>query len=283
MKKTICLATLVLSGFFTAQENIIFSEDFNDFEKELEWDVLDRDRDGITWTGGFGSDDTADAGWDNEEGGFLIASSYNMEFGASMGPLDSDDVLISPTIEIPDVEGDIILSYKIGVTTDYLHGMKMNDLSYQFFILEEDDIFYPTLTPIDEKRFSDSNRAEERFININDYKGKKINMYWRHYDAFGQFVLILDDVKIVHLPKEEEGVEVNYPTVYPNPAKDILYLGGMKEIISYKIYDRAGRLVKEDSYNEAGINVSHIERGTYIIVVEDGKGKIPKSFKFIKE
>lgn len=276
MRKNLYLLALLLGGYFSAQESItIFSEDFNNFDKELEWDTMDRDRDGETWVLSLGNDTSATAGWDNENGGIMAVSSYNIDTD-NEGPLDSDDVLISPVIEIPNTSEDITLSYKIGVSTDYLQGVKMNDLSYQLFVLEENEPFYPTLTPLDEKRFSDSKTAETKTISLNAYRGKKIKLYWRHYQAFGQFLLMLDDIVIK--------VKVNtdsHPMIYPNPVQETLYISGIENILSYKIYNMSGRLIMENAYDyHKGINVSLLQEEIYIIVVENTMGS--KSFKFIK-
>lgn len=53
-----------------------------------------------------------------------------------------------------------------------------------------------------------------------------MRIYWRHYDSFGQFILILDDILV------KSGPEFTTPTVFPNPSKDIIYLDGFKNVLS---------------------------------------------------
>lgn len=277
MKKCL-LASIFFTSIFNAQEKkIIFKEDFSDTKTLEDWGILDRDRDGFSWELGQGSHVTAEAGFDDDTGIIMTVLSYAMDPTRDMGPLDSDDVLYSSVIDIPK-EGDIKLSFKIGVQdTKTLIGRDMNNLSYQLFVLEEGQPFYPTLKPLDEKRFSDSVGAETREFSLNDFKGKSVRIYWRHYDAFAQYILMLDDILITSEPEK-----FNKLTIFPNPVQNILHIRGFKgQVKSYKIYNMAGRLVMEGKeVNE--INVNHLSNGNYIIVVEDGDSKL-KSLKFIKK
>jgi hypothetical protein len=65
-------------------------------------------------------------------------------------------------------------------------------------------------------------------------------------------------------------------TVWPNPAKDALYIAGATGVVS--IYNSNGRLVKSQSLEDNGrIAISSLTSGMYVLVV-DGK-----SFKIVKE
>lgn len=91
----------------------------------------------------------------------MIVSSYTLDPRRDVGPLDSDDVLYTPVVAFP--KGDIKLSYKIGVIdTPKYFGMNMNNMSYQLFVLKMVKPFYPTLKPLDEKRFSDSTSGRNK-------------------------------------------------------------------------------------------------------------------------
>lgn len=261
-------------GIYNAQE-IIYSENFNNSATLGHWQMLDRDRDGFTWAVMNGNTLTANGGWDNASGQMMRVFSYK-ETG-EVGPLDSDDVLVSPVIDIPN-SGNIELSYKIGVATDNFMGKKMNDMSYQLFVIEEGSSFFPTLVPLDEKQFSNARSAEKRSINLNAYKGKSVRLYWRHYKAFGQYLLLLDDIQI--RKTTSKSVITNEQRVYPNPVENTLYIGGFEEIKSYSLYNAAGRLLKVGG-NEKEIYVGNLVTGSYIVVVEGISEK--KSFKFIKK
>lgn len=272
------LAVVLLSGVLKAQgEEILFKENFSGTTL-ADWGALDRDRDGVSWELAQGSYVTEDAGWDGDAGTLMTVTSFNMELGADMGPLDSDDVIFSPVIKIPK-KGDVTLTYKIGVIDTETHmGDNMNDITYQFFVVEDGKEFLPTMKPLDEKNFKNSKGAETKTINLNDYRGKSVRLFWRQINTFGQFVLLLDDVEV----KRKYSFDSEIFTVAPNPVQDILYIGGVDDIHSYKIYNSVGRLVKQGSQSTE-INVSDLPTGVYVIVVEDVKGRIPKSTKFIKK
>lgn len=273
MMKILCTALLLLGlSFIKSQtKEVIFSEDFNNDQSHFDgWEVFDRDRDGAHWEVAQGSQEISNSGWDDEKGSIMTVTSYKLYPQSEVGPLDSDDVLISPKIEIPSV-GDITLTYKIGVAWDYLFGKKMNDLSYQFFVLVDDEQFYPTLKPLDEKRFSDSKSAETKTISLNQYRGKKIRLCWRQYDAFGQFLLLLDDIRIT---------KVSEPSIYPTFIDNgVIHTDGFVGIKSYKIYNAVGRLIKTGD-KAKDIEVGYLPKGYYILEINDEK--VQKVFKFIK-
>lgn len=279
MKKCL-LAIVLLSGVLKAQEEqILFKENFSSATL-MNWGALDRDRDGTTWEPAQGSDITKNAGFDGEEGTIMTVMSFYMEPDASsdIGPLDSDDVLISPVINIPKF-GEVSVNYKIGVVNPEDLGAEMNDITYQFFVVEEGQEFYPTMKPLDEKNFKDSTSGETRTINLNDYRGKSVRLFWRQINTFGQFVLMLDDIEVKRIrPK----VDVEEVVIAPNPVQETLYIGGVENIISYGIYDSRGRLIKQGNQTTE-VDVRDLATGVYLIVIEDIKGRIPKSFKFIKK
>ncbi len=68
--------------------------------------------------------------------------------------------------------------------------------------------------------------------------------------------------------------------LYPNPAKNILFLANAKDNISYSIYDLSGRVVKSGTFSDnakTGIDITTLETGLYLLSTPE------KTFKFIKE
>jgi len=64
--------------------------------------------------------------------------------------------------------------------------------------------------------------------------------------------------------------------VWPNPAKDLIWIEEDIEGELYKIYSLDGALIKEDSSNIRTIDVSEIPSGTYILELQISSGKIKK-------
>lgn len=69
--------------------------------------------------------------------------------------------------------------------------------------------------------------------------------------------------------KEEFGI-------YPNPAKDELFISGLKKEIDYQIFTADSRLVKKGKTDKK-IDISLLEKGVYFIAVAN------LNFKFVKE
>lgn len=71
-------------------------------------------------------------------------------------------------------------------------------------------------------------------------------------------------------------IKLDQFAIYPNPAKDELFVSGLKRQTEYSIYTSDGRLVKKGK-TEKKIDVSTLSSGVYFIDIEQTK------FKFVKE
>ena len=72
-------------------------------------------------------------------------------------------------------------------------------------------------------------------------------------------------------------------TVSPNPAKDILQVNGVnnQNFTKATIYDLTGKLIKTTTPSNNAINVQSLNKGMYILILDDANGK-QFSVKFIK-
>jgi uncharacterized delta-60 repeat protein len=77
-----------------------------------------------------------------------------------------------------------------------------------------------------------------------------------------------------------EGFEKNEITIYPNPAKETIYISNISKT-DFEIYDSLGKLVLKGTSNENQINVNSLKKGIYILKLIDEKNTINQ--KFIKE
>jgi len=102
------------------------------------------------------------------------------------------------------------------------------------------------------------------------------------YDIDGE---LLDDYTVGFLPngfyeapdattgvKDIAALNVS---VYPNPTSDVLYVN-TTDAASVTIYDLAGRTVTSVNYTNSGINVSGLQKGTYLVEVVAGNAKTVK-------
>jgi hypothetical protein len=60
--------------------------------------------------------------------------------------------------------------------------------------------------------------------------------------------------------------------VYPNPVIDILQIGSVSEIYSYKILNIQGSTLKEGQPNENAIDMSEFTTGLYFLQLKDKNG-----------
>lgn len=61
--------------------------------------------------------------------------------------------------------------------------------------------------------------------------------------------------------------------IYPNPATDKISINGGGEWLELLVYDCTGHVVKSFSGNNAQIDVSGLEKGVYLLVVEGAGGR----------
>ncbi len=70
-------------------------------------------------------------------------------------------------------------------------------------------------------------------------------------------------------------------SIYPNPAKSILFIDGLSTKASIKIFDMGGKLLVKKQKVSNGIDVENLSKGVYVIQIMDNNSVITR--KFIKE
>ena len=90
----------------------------------------------------------------------------------------------------------------------------------------------------------------------------------------------LEETVSTHSIKDE-----NKPKLYPNPAKEILYLNADEEVNStWKIYNMDGKIIMEENndFNPSkSIDISKLSQGTYILRLTNSAGS-SNIYKFVK-
>ncbi|NEN24920.1 T9SS type A sorting domain-containing protein [Cryomorpha ignava] len=80
------------------------------------------------------------------------------------------------------------------------------------------------------------------------------------------------DVLTVENPKPSDGI-----SVFPNPARDLVSVKNENgDLISVKIIDVAGRIVKTINQNFENINISEIALGNYFLRIESNEGVVSR-------
>ena len=57
--------------------------------------------------------------------------------------------------------------------------------------------------------------------------------------------------------------------MYPNPAKDVVYISGVEGVANVTVYDVQGRTVKQVSTDANTLRVSDLNAGMYMIRIEN--------------
>jgi photosystem II stability/assembly factor-like uncharacterized protein len=100
----------------------------------------------------------------------------------------------------------------------------------------------------------------------------------------GTYARGIQSIDITNIVKSEVAIQNNYSiNLYPNPAADILNINThVSSVIEKKsIYGIKGQLVYQDSSINKSIDISTLQKGYYLLVINSNGNKIAK--KFVKE
>ncbi|MBO4739011.1 MAG: choice-of-anchor J domain-containing protein, partial [Bacteroidales bacterium] len=119
-------------------------------------------------------------------------------------------------------------------------------------------------------------------VDLSAYKGQNIYIAFKYKGKNGH-IWYIDDVNVTE--KNTTAIEDAEATnaqvsVYPNPAKNMLYVNGLTEtnVKAVEIYDMTGRKVKQQPVTEnMSIDIADLAKGVYVLSA--GYQKI----KFVKE
>ncbi|MBR1774306.1 MAG: T9SS type A sorting domain-containing protein [Bacteroidales bacterium] len=70
--------------------------------------------------------------------------------------------------------------------------------------------------------------------------------------------------------------------IYPNPAKDVLFVEGAEYNSDVMIFDTYGRVVKEEKLTSNSIDISSLTTGTYIINITTGNNSVSRKLNIQK-
>ena len=113
--------------------------------------------------------------------------------------------------------------------------------------------------------------ANAQYKQLVDLKSVKNNaVYFR--------LRIVDLDRTIHYSKiislQSDCTKKNSLVIAPNPAKDVINIGGVNSNSNLFIFDMLGRLVLKTSLNDSNspsINISNLTQGTYMIQVASGQ------------
>jgi hypothetical protein len=85
------------------------------------------------------------------------------------------------------------------------------------------------------------------------------------------------------LPLSLDGLNTNDFSVYPNPARDIIYFENNSPLSNYTVtvFDSFGKIVLENSLNPASLDVSYLPSGLYVARIRNSEAELFK--KVIKK
>ncbi|MPT33119.1 MAG: T9SS type A sorting domain-containing protein, partial [Chryseobacterium sp.] len=96
-------------------------------------------------------------------------------------------------------------------------------------------------------------------------------------------VLSVDDIDVTATPlMAVNDVNKKNMTVYPNPTSDYFIINNANDVVSVKVYDISGKVVKSKlEAVDNRFNISDLENGVYTVSIETKTGTVSK--KLIKK
>lgn len=119
-------------------------------------------------------------------------------------------------------------------------------------------------------------------VNLSAYAGKTVYLAWVNDYTNGN-LLSIDDIDVEATPlMAVSDVNKKDLTLYPNPTADYFTINNSSDIVSVKIYDLSGKVVKTQAESaDNKYDVSTLEKGIYTVSIETKSGTLTK--KIIKK
>jgi hypothetical protein len=195
------------------------------------------------------------------------------------GPLNPDNLLISPPINLTNVSGNVALSFSIGSPETTASGWYEEYLSvYVSDGVTQAAVGAALAAPVHSAVLSGGDSVYTYTYDITALAaGKDSAMLWfRHHNCTDENFIILDDISVFS-PASVNDLSLS-AKVYPNPAKDVLNVVVEGDEVEVTISTLEGKVVQ--TVNSKKIDISGLTSGMYIYRVESN-GKFA-SGSFVK-
>ena len=214
MKKITFIFTLcafLMANLISAQ-TVVWSDNLEDSATYDSFGVNDMDADGNNW-GLYNTNASSSAA--GLTGIYWGSSSY-----ISTGPLTPDNLLFTPTMDIPAAETGIV--FKMRVAAWYTP-----DFAENFTVYVYDNADGANLAaPIHSETLTAGGAETAKMISVDvpaTFAGKTIGFLIRHYDCTNQATFMVDDFEVSFgNALSTENNSIGKISIYPNSVKEIV-------------------------------------------------------------
>ncbi len=249
MRRLLLFTLFVAVTFGLNAQTVFFNEPFDSMEElPAGWINIDADGDTEVWYEDYYEGDVLET--------YAVSRSWNEV------PLEPDNYLSTPQIDLRNVVAPVILYWTIGVGDEEWPAEK-----YQVNISTTTPTVEGFSNPLFEEILeADAYYWNKRQIDISSYAGQQVYIAWRHYDCTDNYKLLLDSVKItVSGTVNTSDITPAVYKVYPNPASDhilINYANANRLVISNLL----GEIVLNAALvNQQRIDISKLRKGLYFV------------------
>lgn len=115
-------------------------------------------------------------------------------------------------------------------------------------------------------------------VNLSAYAGQTIYLAWVNDYTNGN-LLSIDDIDVTAVPlMAVTDVNKKNLTLYPNPTADHFTINNADDVVSVKVYDLSGKVVKSKlEAIDNKFDISSLEKGTYTVSIETKTGTVSKN------
>ena len=245
------------------------------------WTTIDADGDGFTWVlaseamdYGYGHDGSVD---------MILSKSYDNNYGA----LTPDNYLVTPTKAAYNYFSFFACAQDAAWASEHF-GVAVstggNTSASDFVMVDEWTMTSKgTRGEVKTKGTRDQGNWYEYTVDLSAYAGQEIWVAIRHFNSTDWFYLDVDDIAVSVGETYIGEDDVNFLSVYPNPATDKLVVTSEATVNEYRVYDVTGAEVMSNKVNSDTfeINVDDLAAGVYYIrIYSDG---LVQSKKFVVE
>ena len=260
MKKiTLFLFTLLLFNLNSAQ-TVVWSDNFDDLDIS-DWTLSDEDGDGFDWSAVQIQDNMM-----NPVGTPLLRSA---SWNGAVGPLNPNNLAISPVIDLTNASGTITLDWQI-MAIDASYDLE----NYTVYVATSNVIgdLQMSTTSFNEPSLDGVNTLTDRSLDISSFAGQStVYVAFRHHNVSDQFTLEVDNVSVsaATILSTEESELNNFNYLY-NTKDNLLTLESADTPFDViQVYNILGKEVINEKLSKTDeiINMNALADGVYVIRV----------------
>jgi hypothetical protein len=203
----------------------------------------------------------------------------SFSFINGIGPLNPDNIYVTPPIDLTGASGVINLSWKAGSSEATSTTFYEEFYSVYVFNGMSGAAAAFAAAPLHTGALTAGQTIFNLSYPVSSFAGSdSLLVAFRHHNCTDEYILMIDDINVSGTAGINENV-IN-ANVYPNPANDVLNIAINEEIESVSIVTLDGKVVATST--SSTVNVADLTSGMYVYEITTANGNVARD-TFVKK